>query len=474
MLYTPLMELEHNICYQALKTRDARFDGRFFTAVSSTGIFCRPVCPASTPKLENCTFYPTASAALNAGFRPCLRCRPESAPASPAWLGTEATVRRAMRLIEEGALDDGQSVATLCDRLGVGERHLRRLFQTYLGASPKQIAQTRRLMFAKRLLKQTEAPVIEIAHASGFNSLRRFNDAYKKSFGFAPSHERKEIDANPHVCDAITLRFTYRPPYDWDGLLDFFEMRAIDPAEWVADGRYHRRIMIDGQVGEISVQHEADKNRLCCHIRAIPTAHLQTVSRRIRRMFDVDADPQAIAYDLKADPALEPLIDDYPGLRLPGAWDGFEIAVRAVIGQQISVKGARTICTRLVARVGTGLFPSPQDILDMNMDGLGLTGRRIATLKSLAQSWSGLDKAKPIEDTLKELCALPGIGPWTAHYIVMRSFGEPDVYPVDDLGLIRGLEKLGLPATKEDLKARAENWRPWRAYGAMYLWRVYA
>lgn len=173
------MELEHDICYQALKTRDARFDGRFFTAVSSTGIFCRPVCPASTPKLENCTFYPTASAALNAGFRPCLRCRPESAPASPAWLGTEATVRRAMRLIEEGVLDDGQSVATLCDRLGVGERHLRRLFQTYLGASPKQVAQTRRLMFAKRLLKQTEAPVIEIAHASGFNSLRRFNDAYK-------------------------------------------------------------------------------------------------------------------------------------------------------------------------------------------------------------------------------------------------------------------------------------------------------
>ena len=466
------MSIKHDICYQALKTRDARFDGKFFTGVSSTGIFCRPICPAITPKPENCTFFPSADAALSAGFRPCLRCRPETAPASPAWLGTETTVRRAVRLIEEGALDHGQSVTDLCERFAVGERHLRRLFQTYLGASPKQIAQTRRLLFAKSLLAQTKAPVTEIAHAAGFNSLRRFNDAYKKTFGFAPSHERKKMESHEYLQEGIRLRFSYRPPYDWEGLLAFLQTRAIAPVEQVTQDSYRRCIEIDGHQGEISVRNEAQNNRLCCTIRGIPTLHLQTVARKIRRMFDVDADPQAIADDLGRDAVLRPLIAAYPGLRLPGAWDSFEIAVRAVIGQQISVKGARTIGMRLVDRVGRGLFPEPQDILDNNLDRLGLTGRRIATLKNLAQNWAAVDTAKPAQDIIDALCALPGIGPWTAHYIVMRSYAEPDIYPVDDLGLIRALEKLGVPATKKDLKTRAEKWGPWRAYGAIYLWRV--
>ncbi len=469
------MSRDHDRYYQALKTRDARFDGSFFTGVSSTGIFCRPICPAITPKPENCTFFSSAAAALHAGFRPCLRCRPEAAPASPAspaWLGTAATVRRAVRLIEEGALDHGQSLSKLCERFAVGERQLRRLFQTHLGASPQQVAQTRRLLFAKNLLTQTSVPVTEIALVAGFNSLRRFNDAYKKAFGFAPSHERNQTAPHEPLTEGLQLHFSYRPPYDWDGLLAFFQSRAIVPVEQVAQDCYQRHIEFDGQPGEVEVRNEAAKNRLSCTLRGIPTRHLQTVAHKIRRMFDVDADPQAIARDLGQDPVLRPLIAASPGLRLPGTWDDFEIALRAVIGQQISVKGARTICTRLVERVGRGQFPNPQDILCSNLNGLGLTGRRIATLQSLAQAWPTLDKSKPVEERIAELCALPGIGPWTAHYIVMRSGAEPDVYPVADLGLLRALEKLAQPAGKDGLTAHAEKWRPWRAYGALYLWRA--
>ncbi len=471
LMYTGPMNLNHDICYQALKTRDSRFDGQFFTGVSSTGIFCRPVCPASTPKTENCTFFPSASAALNAGYRPCLRCRPESAPTSPAWMGTEAIVRRAIRLIDEGALDEGHTLTDLCDRLGIGERHLRRLFQQYLGASPKQIALTRRLMFAKRLLIQTNAPITEIAMASGFNSLRRFNDAFKKAFDIPPSHGRKE-DQKSNSSQDVTLHFSYHPPFDWDGLLDFFGSRAIDEIETVENETYRRTIKVDDSRGEISVSNDTVKNRLVARISNIPIEHLRIVSRKIRRMFDLDCNPELIANDLSQDEALRPVIEQKPGLRIPGTWNCFEVAVRAVIGQQISVKGARTICSRLVKRVGTGVFPSPQDIVDTDITGIGLTDRRVETLKNLAANWQDLNKAKPLEDNIKYLCSLKGIGPWTANYIVMRSLWEPDVYPVDDLGLIRGLEKLELPATKKDLAVRAESWRPWRAYGALYLWSV--
>jgi AraC family transcriptional regulator of adaptative response / DNA-3-methyladenine glycosylase II len=466
-----MKHLDQNICYQALKTRDARFDGRFFTAVSSTGIFCRPICPATTPKQENCTFYPSASAALSAGYRPCLRCRPETAPNSAAWLGTEAVVKRALRLIEQGALDDGQSVTDLAASLGIGERHLRRLFNDHLGAGPKQIAQTRRLMFAKRLLAQTNISVTEIALSSGFNSLRRFNDAYKTAFGFPPSHERK-TRRDTGDSTTITLRFPYRPPYDWDGMLAFFRDRCLEPVEEVSEDTYRRIVRFDGQVGDITLRHEPAKNRLVAQLTNIPVPYVRDVSVRIRRLFDIDADPQAIQQGLSSDPALQPLIKAHPGLRLPGAWDGFEIAVRAIIGQQISVKGARTICKRVIERVNSGIFPTPAEICSHSLDGVGLTQRRINTLKNLAAHWQELDVAKPLENSIADLCALPGIGPWTAHYILMRAFSEPDIYPVQDLGLIRGLEKLGLPAGKHDLEERSQLWRPWRAYGALYLWRA--
>ncbi|WP_417841783.1 AlkA N-terminal domain-containing protein [Terasakiella sp.] len=468
------MKLEHDICYQALKSRDARFDGRFFTGVSSTGIFCRPVCPASTPKPENCTFFASASAALQAGFRPCLRCRPESAPASPAWIGTEATVKRALSLIEDGALDEGQSLENLCNRLGVGERHLRRLFQTHLGASPKQIALTRRLMFAKKLLAQTDASVMDIALAAGFNSLRRFNDAYKKIFDFAPSFERKKSKENEKAnpCDSFTLHFNYRPPFDWAGLLAFFESRAIDAVEQVTENGYQRRIAMAEQIATVRITHDDQRNRLKAHISGVDVQHLRPLSQKIRRVFDLDADPAIINADLSRQKVLRDLVRTTPGLRVPGAWDGFEIAVRAVIGQQISVKGARTICNRVVERVGKTVFPTPSDIENTDLDGLGLTGRRITTLKKLAASWSALDCTNGVEKLLKDLCDLPGIGPWTAHYIVMRAFGEPDIYPVADLGLVRALEKLDQPAGKKDMEQFFDNLRPWRAYGALHLWKV--
>jgi len=467
------MTLEQDICYQALKSRDARFDGRFYTGVSSTGIFCRPVCPAITPKRENCTFFATPGAAIQAGYRPCLRCRPESAPASPAWVGTAATVNRALKLIEDGALDDGQSIVGLCDRLGVGERHLRRLFQLHLGTSPKQVALTRRLMFAKKLLCQTEAPVTDIALAAGFNSLRRFNDAYKKAFDFAPSQERKIVRPEGRVGQAqeFVLHFNYRPPYDWAGMLDFLKGRALEEIETVEDGTYQRCLKVGAQIATVRVSHEPRRHRLKVRISGVSAVELRPLSQQIRRVFDLDADPMAIAQDLVRHDLMRPLVEATPGMRVPGAWEGFEIAVRAVIGQQISVKGARTICNRLVARVATGVFPVPQDILNANLDGLGLTERRITTLRNLAQNWQPLKAGRPVEDMVADLCALPGIGPWTAHYIVMRALGEPDVYPVADLGLIRALEKLDQPAQKTDVERLFDSLRPWRAYGALYLWK---
>jgi AraC family transcriptional regulator, regulatory protein of adaptative response / DNA-3-methyladenine glycosylase II len=470
-----LMTLDTHICYSALKTRDARFDGRFFTGVTSTGIFCRPICPARTPKIENCTFYESANAALQAGFRPCLRCRPESAPMSAAWIGTQAVVRRALTLIDEGALDDAHSMSDFAARLGLGDRHLRRLFQTQLGAAPKQIALNRRLMFAKRLLKQTQAPITDIAFASGFNSLRRFNDAYKKTFSVAPSHERGEQSSQTQTQD-ITLHFSYRPPYDWNGLLQFFDQRGLSGVEEVTGVSYHRTISMDGHNGFIKISNDSVNNRIIARISNMPIIYLRAISQRIKRMFDVDADPDAIAHDLSHDPALAPLIKANPGLRLPGAWDGFEIGVRAIIGQQISVKGARTIATRLVQRLGEKLaddrflFPTPGVIANGDLSHLGLTQKRCASLQNFALNWIELDPAQPLDETLSRLCGLAGIGPWTAHYIVMRALGEPDIYPIADLALLRALEKMGLPSTKKDLEQRAENWKPWRAYGALYLW----
>ncbi|HEY0107193.1 MAG TPA: AlkA N-terminal domain-containing protein, partial [Rhizomicrobium sp.] len=341
------MELPpHDVCYRAIATRDARFDGRLFTGVRTTGIYCRPICPARTPKPQNVTFWPSAAAAQEAGFRPCLRCRPEISPDAAAWRGTSNTVSRALALIAEGGLDgEDASLAALCDRLGVGERQLRRLFDRHLGAPPIAVAQTRRVLFAKQLIQETRLPMRAVADAAGFGSIRRFNDAFRKLYRRAPSDLRRR-SAAPIVPSSVTFRLGYRAPLDWDALLAFLAARAIAGVECVDKNRYARTIEIDGAFGAIQVAPARD--HLEATIRFPKVTALLAIVARLRRLFDLDADVAAIGAHLSGDLALAPLVARRPGLRTPGAWCGFELAVRAVLGQQITVTGARKLAERLV------------------------------------------------------------------------------------------------------------------------------
>ena len=437
------------------------------------------------PRRENCTFYRCAAAAQEAGYRPCLRCRPEAAPGTPAWVGPSAVVTRALRLISDGALDDG-SVSELAERLGLGERHLRRLFQDHLGASPQAVAQTRRLLFAKRLLRETELPITQVALASGFRSHRRFHAAVRDSFGCAP-RELRRPRATGGAEPGLALRFAYRPPFDWDGLLAFLELRAVAGVECVMHGVYWRTFDEGGAVGVISVAHDARREELAVHVFAPEPVPLIRVGERVRRLFDLQADPAAIAGDLRRDKILGPLLRRRPGVRVPGAWDRFEIAVRAVLGQQVTVRGARTLAERLVERAGrpfasiagvpcelTQTFPAPAALAHASLAGLGLTGARVRALATLADAAAGgrilLDGSADSAAAHAQLEALPGIGPWTAHYVAMRALGEPDAFPDGDLGLRRALGTAGKPASVAELRRASEAWRPWRAYAAILLW----
>ena len=480
------MELNRDICLQAMRTRDARFDGRFFTAVTSTGIFCRTVCPAVTPREDNCIFYPSAAAAMDAGYRPCLRCRPETAPNSPAWNGVSTTVSRALKLIHEGALDEG-SVDQLAGRLGVGERHLRRLFLDHLGAPPKSVAQTRRLLFAKKLVTETRLPLTEIALASGFQSIRRFNDAFRKSYKRPPRELRREVKSNnqqTHQAE-VKLQLSYRPPYDWPQMLDFFRARAISGLEFVDNTSYARAIYLWGQTGLFRITHASKGHKLDVAFHFPDLTQLQPAIARIRRQFDLDADCSHIREKLSRDADLAGLIEQFPGLHVPGNWDLFELSVRAVLGQQISVAAAATFAKRIVARFGiplaaspleeiTHAFPTPAILAKADLTSVGLTNRRAETLNNLARIFESgdlnLEKAESLEAVEERLCALKGIGPWTAHYIALRALKEPDAFPESDLGLLRALEKSGIRPTPDQLRNRAEAWRPWRAYAAQLLW----
>ncbi len=482
------MVIDADICYRALRTRDARFDGRFFTGVKTTGIYCRPVCPARTPFRKNVTFFACAAAAEAAGFRPCRRCRPETSPGTPAWLGTSSTVSRALRLIHEGYLDE-QGADVLASRLGVGERHLRRLFDEHLGASPIEVALSRRLHLAKRLLDETPLPITDIAFASGFSSVRRFNDAFTKTFRRAPREMRKDESngrARADTSRPIEVRLSYRPPFDWRGLLAFFGQRALDDIEAVEDGTYLRTAQFGDATGIVRVEHDAARRQLAVSVPPQLVAALPEITRRVRRLFDLEAEPSGVREVLGADGTLKALVKKRPGLRVPGAWDPFEISVRAIVGQQVSVAAARTVCGRIAARYGAALdperrnglqrvFPSAGDLVNARMSGLGLTGRRIATIRAIAKGMTNGDlpmgTGANLEETVARLTELPGVGAWTAHYIALRALGEPDAFPTGDLGLIRaweGLTRAGV--TAKELDARAEAWRPWRAYAALHLW----
>lgn len=487
------MHLDQDLCYRAIKSRDARFDGQFFTAVTTTGIYCRPICPAPTPKRAHVRFYGCAAAAQEDGFRPCLRCRPETSPGTPAWQGTSATVSRALRLIEAGALDEG-SVEDLALRLGVGGRHLRRLFIEHLGVTPVAVAQTRRLHFAKKLIDETPLALGDVAFAAGYASIRRFNAAFRAVYGCAPRElRRKERRQYAPAPDApLRLRLAYRPPFDWEALMAFLQDRATAGVEEVEGGVY-RRIIAAGPAGDgagfLEVGHDPEARQLRLTIHSPDARALQSVTERVRRMFDLECHPSAIAGVLERDALLRPLVRKFPGLRVPGAWDPFEMAVRVVLGQQISVKGATTLAGRIAQAYGrpveaspfaglNRLAPRPEDLADANLVRLGVTQARARAIQGLARAVIegrvSLDPAGDFGATVRALESLPGLGPWTAQVIAMRALGEPDAFPAADLGLIRAMEAAGSPASPRELTARSEAWRPWRAYAALYLWKLHA
>jgi len=526
------MDLDASRCYRAMLARDARFDGRFFVGVRTTGVYCRPVCPAPTPKRHNVVFLPCAAAAEAAGFRPCRRCRPETSPGAPAWNGTAAVVSRALRLIADGALDEGEGEA-LAARLGLGERQLRRLFVQHLGASPGEIARARRVHFAKRLVDETELPMTEISLCAGFRSIRQFNHAIRATFGRSPSEMRQKKRSVPANREGrLVLRLAYRPPLDWRSLLDFFRLRAIPGVESVEGGVYRRTIecgdeaavievvQIDGEasvVGSTATtaaprptgareRPVAQPPRLELRVDRAVVGSLVAIVERVRRMFDLNADPLQIAATFSRDPLLGARMSRRPGLRVPGAWSGFELAVRAILGQQVTVRAARTLAGRLVERFGvpivnpghglTHVFPRPEAVAAADLQGIGLTTARAATIRGLARAVASgdlrLESPLGLDEAVVRLAALPGIGEWTAQYIALRAFGEPDAFPAADLGLRRAFARQaarpqpvatngsdprrrlfvdgnGMPSTRE-LAQLSEAWRPWRSYAAIHLW----
>jgi AraC family transcriptional regulator of adaptative response / DNA-3-methyladenine glycosylase II len=486
--------LNREACYRSLQCRDPRFDGLFFVAVTSTGIYCRPVCPARTPKFGNCRFYASAAAAQEAGFRPCLRCRPETAPDFPSWRGTPNTVFRALALIGEGALDrPGSAVDQLAERLGIGERQLRRLFEQHLGTSPITVAQTRRVLFAKQLIQETRLPMTQVALAAGFGSIRRFNETFLQLFGRPPSQLRRKAASARDSAESggVSLRVRYRPPYDWPAMLDYLEARAIEGVEIVENGVYRRTVAHDGEMGTVEVAHDPSRNSLIVILRFRSVRALPSILARVRRVFDTGADIQGIEEHLSRDPFLAPLVAQRPGLRAPGGWDGFELAVRAVLGQQITVVGARQLARHLVRLCGSRLsaadrqsgvlthaFPSPEQVATADLRTMPMPESRRASLAALAvaavEDPSLFRPFGTLEEAIARLRSIRGVGEWTAQYIALRALREPDAFPASDIGLLRGAANgSGQRPTPSMLLQRAEPWRPWRAYAAQHLWVVY-
>ena len=472
------MELDRRVCDRARRSRDARFDGRFFIAVTTTGIYCRPICPARSPKDENVRYYPTAAAAQAAGFRPCLRCRPEASPGTPAWLGTSNVVSRGLRLISEGALDE-DGVEKLADRLGVTDRHLRRLFLQHLGATPLEVAITRRVHFAKKLLDETTLSCAAIAEASGFGSLRRFNGEIRRAYSRTPTELRKLSRPGSETRDSYRFRLSYRPPYDWPHALAFLAARATPGVEVVEGDSYRRTIRVGDSIGSLSVTPSKQPRSFDLDVRFPEPKALLSIVERVRRIFDLGADPRVIAEHLGTDPQLRWLLRRHTGIRTPGAWDGFELAVRAIVGQQVSVKGATTITGRIVSMYGTPvdldqglthLFPTPDQLKDAAVERAGLIPARAEAIRALAQRVAdgriSFNTFGDVDQFIRQLKEVPGIGDWTAQYVAMRALNEPDAFPSGDLVLRKMLGNCS--AREVDQKSLA--WRPWRAYAVMLLW----
>ncbi|MDQ3261841.1 MAG: helix-turn-helix domain-containing protein [Pseudomonadota bacterium] len=474
------MVLDSVSCYLAVKTHDPRFDGRFFTGVTSTRIYCRPVCPAKVPKRENCRFFPSAAAAESEGFRPCLRCRPELAPGNANIDAGARLAQAAASLIEDGAVN-GAGLEELANRLGVTDRHLRRVFFAAFGVAPIEFVQTQRLLLAKRLLTDTKMSTTDIAFASGFQSLRRFNSLFKDRYRLAPSDLRKRAGAST-LADEFVFELAYRPPLDWQHLLAFLGSRGIAGVEVIDSKNYRRTVRLEakGAVhrGWISVSQHKSKAVLRIHLSASLAAVLPRVMSRIKHLFDLSCHPAEISA------ALGGLAVGQSGIRLPGAFEGFELAVRAVLGQQITVRAATTMAGRFAKAFGddvatpfaelTRTFPAADQIASRTVDDiarLGIIAARARTILALARHMESgelrLDSSADVEATITRLRAIPGIGDWTAQYIAMRALAWPDAFPHTDYGVMKALAEKNPRKVLE----RAEAWRPWRAYAVMHLWR---
>jgi AraC family transcriptional regulator of adaptative response / DNA-3-methyladenine glycosylase II len=473
-------ELNHDQCYAAIIARDPRFDGVFFVGVSTTKIYCRPVCTARTPGRDRCHFYTSAAAAEAAGFRPCLRCRPELAPGQAPVDAVKRAARLAIAQIEQGAMDEG-GVDSVAAVVGLSVRQLRRVVEDEYGVPPIAFAQTRRLLTAKQLLTETNLPITDIAFASGFASVRRFNHLFRSHYRLTPSALRRRNLTND--ADAIVLKQAYRPPLAWSTLASFLVSRGAHGVESFDGLSYRRTVRLGKTSGWIAATPASGENVIRVTISHSLLPVLSPLLARVRHLFDLDANPQPIAAHLSRDERLSGHIRRTPGLRVPGALDGFELALRAILGQQVTVKAATTLYRRFVDKFGEPietpfdgvdrLPPRAEEVAQASLQSvidLGLTQRRAETVQRLARaSAEGSLRLEPAVDLLSTMAALqdlPGIGPWTAHYIAMRALGDPDAFPEGDLGLLKALE-LSKP---RELAAAAEGWRPWRAYGAMHLW----
>ena len=478
--------LDPEACYRAVVARDARFDGLFFVGVTTTGVYCRPICPARTPGRDRCRFFHRAAEAEAAGFRSCFRCRPELAPGAAPVDALSRVVAAALRLIEEGALADGQTIDELAASLGVSDRHLRRAMQAELGVSPLALAESRRLALARQLIVDSALPMSEVAFASGYRSVRRFNAAVRARYGRAPGAMRR---ARPDgraqrekATEAVTVTLQYRPPYDWGAMLGYLGAHAIAGVELVRDGAYLRTVAVGAHRGWVAMAADPKRPALRATISTSLLVTLPTVVARLRRLFDLDARPAAIAAHLARDRRLARHVRARPGLRVTGAFDPFEAAARAIVGQQVSVAAGRTMGARLADRFGepiatphpelARLFPDAAAVAGAApraLASLGMPASRLATLRAFSRAVSSgelaLDAATPAE-LVDRVVSLPGVGRWTAHCLAMRGLGWPDAFPEDDLVLRKALG--GISGAKA--RALAERWRPWRAYGATHLW----
>ncbi len=530
----------------ARQSRDPRFDGRFFVGVLTTGIYCRPVCPVRVPRKENVQLYPSAAAAAAAGFRPCLRCRPESSPGTPAWSGSSWKVSRALQLIDRGFLDD-DSVDALAEQLDIGARQLSRLFQSHLGATPVEVAQTRRLHFAKKLIDETDMPLSEICFAAGFGSLRRFNAVFQQTYQRSPRELRErrgttagkaKIRGRAPQKNASSLEITlhYRPPFDWQAMLRFLAYRAIPGVEQVGEDSYARTFSLNGHSGHFEVRFSHDSNAVDVTVSAGHSGQLYHIIDRIRSLFDLRADSALIDGSFAKDELLGKFVQQNPGLRVPGCWDGFEVAVRAILGQQVTVKAASTLVARVAQRHGTAytaedkpeelsfVFPTAQTLSTAELDGMGIVGSRIEAIQRLAHAVAAgelvMDCTVATEEFIAKVCSIKGIGEWTAQYIAMRALNDPNAFPYSDLILRRAavaenyeqdsatqtasgksgaessVESIAktsagtnaqqakrsetvisptklITLTPKQLLERAQAWQPWRAYAVILLWQYY-